>query len=114
VSATPDAPALRELLAARSGAPVSVAAAASPEGFGLLLSSEILDGRLTARGLEISDPGLSRAIGLRPGDLVVSVNDGPIAASPIALARIARDPDALLIIQIERQGQRLALTVRAR
>jgi membrane-associated protease RseP (regulator of RpoE activity) len=57
-------------------------------------------------------PGPAQVAGVRPGDIVVSVNGKPIAGSMGSLTSIIHDhPDQPVTVVVDRGGQRMALTV---
>lgn len=67
---------------------------------------------LNAEGVVITDPGPSGArAGLRQGDILLAVNQDPVD-SPRDVARALRDPGRRLVLDLSRQGRRVALRFR--
>ena len=67
---------------------------------------------LSLRGVVVTDPGpVGARAGLRPGDVLVAVNDAAIADSPDAERALTR-PGRWLRIDLVRRGQRMSLRLR--
>ena len=80
---------------------------------GLLMTSAIGDGILTAKGLTVTDPKWSALVGVEPGDTIHAINGhAPSGGFFLALIKVRRDPDSGRIrLAIERGGQHIERVV---
>jgi hypothetical protein len=79
------------------------------------VTSELVEGVLSADGFVVTDPRRAQALGIEAGDKIVRVNGYPPTGLVAAIATLQRDPDrAALVLEIDRGGARLVQSHRVR
>jgi S1-C subfamily serine protease len=77
--------------------------------------SELIEGVLGADGFVVTDPRLTRGLGIEAGDTIVSVGGRPPRGLLAVLSAVQRDPDrATVLVEIDRGGTRLVHSYRVR
>jgi Beta-propeller repeat len=79
------------------------------------VTSELIEGILSADGFVVTDPRRARAFGIEAGDTIVRVNGYPPTGLVAAITTLQRDPDrAAVVLEIDRGGTRLVRSHRVR
>jgi Beta-propeller repeat len=79
------------------------------------VTSELIEGILSAKGFLVTDPRRARAFGIEAGDTIVRVNGYPPTGLVAAITTLQRDPDrAAVVLEIDRGGTRLVQSHRVR
>jgi len=79
------------------------------------VTSELIEGMLSANGFAVTDPRLARALGLETGDTIVRVNGYPPTGLVAAITTLQRDPDrAAVVLEIDRGGTTIVHSHRVR
>ena len=79
------------------------------------VTSELIEGILSADGFVVTDPRRAGALGIEAGDTIVRVNGYPPTGLVAAITTLQRDPDrAAVVLEIDRGGTRLVQSHRVR
>jgi hypothetical protein len=79
------------------------------------VTSELIEGILSADGFVVTDPRRAGALGIEAGDTIVRVNGYPPTGVVAAITMLQRDPDrAAVVLEIDRGGTRLVKSHRVR
>ncbi len=79
------------------------------------VTSELIEGILSADGFVVTDPRRTRALGIEAGDTIVRVNGYPPTGLVAVITTLQRDPDrATVVLEIDRTGRRLVQSYRVR
>jgi Beta-propeller repeat len=79
------------------------------------VTSELIEGILSAEGFTVTDPRLAGRLGIQAGDMIVSIDDHPPTGLLAVLIPLQRDPDrATVLVEIDRGGKRLVQSYRVR
>ena len=79
------------------------------------VTSELIEGILSADGFVVTDPRRARALGIEAGDTVVRINGYPPTGLLAAITALQRDPDrAAVVLEIDRGGTRIVQSHRVR
>jgi hypothetical protein len=115
---TPPAPPTRDLLrdlTSREGSVRLINPLASRDARRWAVRSELIEGVLGADGFVVTDPRLTRGLGIEAGDTIVSVGSHPPRGLLAVLSAVQRDPDrATVLVEIDRGGARLVHSYRVR
>jgi hypothetical protein len=79
------------------------------------VTSELIEGILSADGFVVTDPRRARVLGIEAGDTIVRVNGYPPTGLVAAITTLQRDPDrAAVVLEIDRGGTRIVQSHRVR
>jgi len=79
------------------------------------VTSELIEGILSADGFLVTHPRHARALGIEAGDTIVRINGYPPTGLVSAITTLQRDPDqAAVVLEIDRGGTRLVQSHRVR
>ncbi len=79
------------------------------------VTSELIEGILSADGFVVTDPRRARALGIEAGDTIIRINGYPPTGLVTAISTLQRDPDrAAVVLEIDRGGTRLVQSHRVR
>ena len=79
------------------------------------VTSVVISGILSVNGFVVTDAGRARALGIRTGDTIVSIDKHPPTGLLAVLLPLQRDPDrATVVVEIDRAGHRLVQSYRVR
>jgi hypothetical protein len=79
------------------------------------VTSDLIEGVLSADGFSVTDPRLAQGLGIQAGDTVISVDAHPPTGLLAVLVPLQRDPDrATVVVEIDRNGHRLVQSYRVR
>jgi hypothetical protein len=79
------------------------------------VTSNLIEGVLSAEGFAVTDPRLAGRLGIRAGDMIVRIDDHPPTGLLAVLIPLQRDPDrATVVVEIDRAGNRLVQSYRVR
>jgi Beta-propeller repeat len=79
------------------------------------VTSELIEGILSADGFVVTDPRRAQALGIEAGDTIVRVNGYPPTGLVAAITTLQRDPDrAAVVLEIDRGGTRIVQSHRVR
>jgi Beta-propeller repeat len=79
------------------------------------VTSELIEGVLSAKGFVVTDPRRTRAIGIEAGDTIARINGYPPTGLIAVIIALQRDPDrAAVVLEIDRGGTRLVRSHRVR
>jgi S1-C subfamily serine protease len=79
------------------------------------VTSELIEGVLSAKGFVVTDPRRTRAIGIEAGDTITRINGYPPTGLLAVIIALQRDPDrAAVVLEIDRGGTRLVRSHRVR
>ncbi|MGH7311820.1 MAG: CFI-box-CTERM domain-containing protein, partial [Candidatus Rokuibacteriota bacterium] len=79
------------------------------------VTSDLIEGILSAEGFTVTDPRLAGRLGIQAGDMIVSIDDHPPTGLLAVLVPLQRDPDrATVVVEIDRGGHRLVQSYRVR
>ena len=81
----------------------------------LAVTSQLIEGILSADGFVVTDPRRARVLGIEAGDTIVRVNGYPPTGLVAAITTLQRDPDrAAVVLEIDRGGIRIVQSHRVR
>ncbi|HSF07063.1 MAG TPA: SBBP repeat-containing protein [Methylomirabilota bacterium] len=79
------------------------------------VTSDLIEGVLSAEGFAVTDPRLAGRLGIQAGDMIVRIDDHPPTGLLAVLMPLQRDPDrATVVVEIDRAGNRLVQSYRVR
>ena len=79
------------------------------------VTSELIEGILSADGFVVTDPRRARVLGIEAGDTIIRINGYPPTGLVAAITTLQRDPDrAAVVLEIDRGGTRLVQSHRVR
>jgi hypothetical protein len=79
------------------------------------VTSNLIEGVLSAEGFAVTDPRLAGRLGIQAGDMIVRIDDHPPTGLLAVLIPLQRDPDrATVVVEIDRAGNRLVQSYRVR
>jgi Beta-propeller repeat len=79
------------------------------------VTSELIEGILSAGGFVVTDPRRASVLGIEAGDTIVRINGFPPTGLVAAITMLQRDPDrAALVLEIDRGGTRIIQSHRVR
>jgi hypothetical protein len=110
-------PSLRDLAALATDGPsvTLLNPLAPPAARRWRVTSNLIEGVLSADGFAVTDPRLAGRLGIQMGDTIVRIDDHPPTGLLAVLMPLQRDPDrATVVVEIDRSGHRLVQSYRVR